>query len=255
MNVFSKPKKDALSTKNQQNRPKTFHFGKTSILRAVWFFIGLLALLILGLSFLAPIVKDAGKVDYFDYVSELRSNVLTAEAKNYALRVYALEKETPYAADGVRREMTRRAEVYFIAPSGDKTATVSFSVDSNDYGGEMSYDNVKEEYFFSVSADVSALRSLDVRIRYGNEEISLTARTIKTETTLSPREILEKLKENEPTVFETLTNENGFVGEINLRLISDDSPYYYVGLIEKSGKTRAYLLTSDTGRVLAKRES
>ena len=128
-------------------------------------------------------------------------------------------------------------------------------VDSNDYGGEMSYDNVKEEYFFSVSADVSALRSLDVRIRYGNEEISLTARTIKTETTLSPREILEKLKENEPAVFETLTNENGFVGEINLRLISDDSPYYYVGLIEKSGKTRAYLLTSDTGRVLAKRES
>ena len=119
----------------------------------------------------------------------------------------------------------------------------------------MSYDNVKEEYFFSVSADVSTLRSLDVRIRFGNEEISLTARTIKTEPTLAPREILEKLKENEPTVFETLTNENGFVGEINLRLISDDSPYYYVGLIEKSGKTRAYLLTSDTGRVLAKRES
>ena len=258
MNVFSKPKKQKFSAKNapsKRKKRKLFHFGKRSVVRAVWFSLGLLAFLLATLAFISPIIKDASKIDYFDYVSELRSNILLAENESCLLRAYAVQKETPYAADGVRREMTTRAEVYFTAPSGDKTATVSFSLNGKTLGGEMSYDNVKEEYFFSVSADLSEAKSLDFCVTYGGKELLFNAKTVKTDATLSPRAVLERLKENEPTLFETLTDENGFVGEINLRLISDDSPYYYIGFIEKSGKTRAYLLTSDTGRVLAKRES
>ena len=82
----------------------------------------------------------------------------------------------------------------------------------------------------------------------------MTAKTIKTDKTLSPKQALNKLRENAPSVFETLTNENGFVGEIYLRLISEDAPYYYIGLIEKNGNIQAYLLNSETGKILAKRE-
>ena len=64
-----------------------------------------------------------------------------------------------------------------------------------------------------------------------------------------------KLQENEKETFQSLTENNAFVGEIYLRLICEDEPYYYIGLITKDGKNRAYLLTADTGKVLAKRES
>ena len=268
MRVFFKRKTAISSVKNPkpthvQKSDKTpnkkpvfsFRLNKTSLLRALWFSIGIFALIIAGLAFFSPLVKDVGKLDYFDYVSELRSNVLIAQTENYALRVYAVEKETPYNADGVRREMTTRAEVYFTAPSGDKTTNLTFTINGKTHSGEMSYDNVKEEYFFSVSTDLSKAERLDFHIKHGKEEMTFQAKTIKTASTLSAKTILEKLQENEPSVFQALTDENGFVGEINIRLISDDTPYYYVGLIEKDGKTRAYLLTSDTGRVLAKRQS
>ena len=68
-------------------------------------------------------------------------------------------------------------------------------------------------------------------------------------------ELYKKLCENEAATFDTLTDKNGFVGEIYLRLICEDSPYYYIGLIEKNGKIRAYLLDAESGKVLAKRES
>lgn len=119
----------------------------------------------------------------------------------------------------------------------------------------MSYDNVKAEYFYSVSADVSKLERLPVEIVYGKDVLRLTALTVKKATTLTPRALLDALKDNERETFNQLTENNAFVGEIYLRLICEDEPYYYVGLITKDGKMRAYLLTADTGKVLAKRES
>lgn len=229
--------------------------GAVRISRFVWFGVGLFVLVLVGFSFFAPLVKNAGKVDYFDYVSELRSNILLAENENFSLRAFAVEKEYPYATDGVRREMTKRAEIYLVAPSGDKVCSVSFTLDGEKYSGEMSYDNVKEEYFFSVSADLSACQSADFTVKYGAETAVLSAKTVKKADTLSPREALEKLRENESGTFDSLTDDNGFVGEIYLRLICEDAPYYYIGLIEKNGKIRAYLLAADSGKILAKRET
>ena len=90
-------------------------------------------------------------VDYFDCVSELRSNILLAETDEFTLRVYAVTKEYPYAADGVANDTTTRAEFYLFAPSGDKECSLSFRVDGENYGGDMPYDSVKAEYYYSCS--------------------------------------------------------------------------------------------------------
>ena len=119
----------------------------------------------------------------------------------------------------------------------------------------MSYDNVKSEYFYSVSADLTNAESLHFYIDYGGEKLTLTALTVKKANTLTPRALLTALEENERETFNLLTNDNLFAGEIYLRLICEDEPYYYVGLITKDGKTRSFLLTADTGKVLAKREN
>ena len=259
---FSKKQTKETQKKDISHSKKAFKkFGKavqagwTKIYRIVWLVVGILVMFLVGVAFFAPIVKTTKKLDYFDYVSELRSNILLASNENYSLRVFAVEKEYPYAADGVRRETSNRAEIYLTAQSGDKVCSIEFVFDKKSYGGEMSYDNVKSEYFYSLSLDLSKVETLDFTINYGGEKFVLNAVTVKKENTLSPRDVLTKLQENEKTTFDTLTNENGFIGEIYLRLISEDEPYYYIGLIGKDGKIRAYLLTADTGKVLAKRES
>ena len=85
--------------------------------------------------------------------------------------------------------------------------------------------------------------------------MELCALSIKTETTRSPKQILEDLKNGESELFSSMTDKYGFTGEIYIRILYEDFPYYYVGVIDRNGKTNAFLLNGETGKILAKRES
>ena len=117
--------------------------------------IALLCLLIL------PFCSCSKEIKYTDYVSELRSNIFLAETDDFHLRIYAVAKETPYLADGAPREISNRCELYLVAPSFEKDCMVFFTVNGVKYGGEMSFDTVKSEYFFSCTLDISKLKQID----------------------------------------------------------------------------------------------
>ena len=226
---------------------KTFVPLKNKFLRPIW-----LLALVCALALLGGCTKN---VEYFDYVSELRSNIFLAEADGFSLRVYAVSKETPYLADGIPKECSTRLEAYMVAPEGDKTCNISLSLGENTYGGEMSYDNVKAEYYFSCTLDVSAERELPFEIEYGEQKLTLCARSVLTEDTLAPKSVLKNLEREESELFTSLTDKYGFAGEIYLRLLYEDAPYYYIGLIERNGSVHAFLVNAKTGKVLAKRTS
>ena len=126
-------------------------------------------------------------------------------------------------------------------------------VDGQEYGGEMSYDAVKAEYFFSCTLDISKVETLPCRVEYGKENFTLNALTIKQANTLSAQEILKALQTAESELFTSLTDQYGFAGEIYIRLIYEESPYYYVGIIDRAGHINAFLLNAQTGKLLAKR--
>ncbi|MBQ7924498.1 MAG: hypothetical protein IJ329_04240 [Clostridia bacterium] len=195
------------------------------------------------------------KINYFSYVSELRSNIFYAETDGFSLRIFATEKEYPYSSDGVKRDTSVRTEIYLFAPSGDKTTAISFSIDETPYGGEMSYDNVKAEYYYSCTLDVSALSQIDCVIDYGGKTLEFCAQSVKTENTLTPQTVIEKLQESESELLASLTDKYGFAGEIYVRLLYEDFPYYYIGVIDRNGNTTAFLMNGETGKILAKRQS
>lgn len=193
-------------------------------------------------------------IDYFDYVSELRSNVLVATKNNLSLRVFATDKENPYVADGIKRETSPRVEIYLTAPTGVDSYDIFFTYEDKKYGGDMSFDNIKLEYFYSCSLDVSAATEITFTITFDESTAELTATTVRTEETLSPREILSKIETAESETFKALTDKNGFAGEIYMRLIYEENPYYYVGIIDREGKICALLVDSTDGKILAKRD-
>ncbi len=216
--------------------------------------------LILLLSFfillLLPLLSGCRQtLDYFDYVSELRGNLFLAENEDFSLRVYAVVKETPYATDGIPQETSPRFEAYLVAPTGSEQAELHFSVGERTFGGEMSYDNVKGEYFYSCTLDVSALKEIECTVKHGEKEMELTASSVLQKNTLSPRATLEKLTSERAELFASLTDKYGFAGEIYLRLIYEDTPYYYVGVIDRTGKIHAFLMNAQSGKILAHRES
>jgi hypothetical protein len=51
-----------------------------------------------------------------------------------------------------------------------------------------------------------------------------------------------------------MTDKYGFTGEIYLRLLYEDAPYYYVGVINRKGEITAFLVNATTGKVLAQRK-
>ncbi len=194
-------------------------------------------------------------VDYTEYISELRSNIFLAQSEEFSLRIYAVKKESPYVADGVCEEVSPRMEVYLLAPEGAQTVTLSLLLDGNEVGGELSYDNVKGEYFFSRTLELSGYSTLPCTLRYGEKEVKLTATSVLTERTLPAEVVLKNVRENAPELFSSLTDKYGFAGEIYIRLLYEDAPYYYVGVLDRTGKAYAFLLSGETGKLLAKRES
>ena len=211
---------------------------------------GLLALFLFAFCSFTACTKG---VEYFDYVSELRSNILLAKADGFSLKVFAVDKESPYAMDGVPMEQNKRLEAYLVAPEGDKACTISFSLHGENYGGEMSYDGVKAEYYYACPLDIEAEKEIEFQIEYGESAFSLTASSVRTEDTLTPQNALKNLEREESELFSSLTDKYGFTGEIYMRLIYEDAPYYYVGLIERNGTVHAFLMNAKTGKVLAKR--
>ena len=70
---------------------KNFLTKKTVFLRKLKRFFAVIACLFLVC--LLPLFASCKKeIDYFDYVSELRSNIFLAETDGFSLRVYAVEK-------------------------------------------------------------------------------------------------------------------------------------------------------------------
>ena len=196
-----------------------------------------------------------GTVNYFDYVSELRNNILLGQADGIRLTAYAVTRETPYLADGIPQTKTTTAEFRVSAPAGETAISLAFAFEGKDYGGEMSFDNVKMQFYYSCSLDISAVCELPVTVIVGDSKVEITAQTVITENTLTPEQLLKTLASAEPQLFKDLTDKYGFAGEIYLRLIHEDANYYYVGIIDRTQKIRAFLLNAETGKILAKRQS
>jgi hypothetical protein len=194
-------------------------------------------------------------VDYFSYVAELRSNLFVYKDERFLLRVHAVRREQPYIADGIARESVPLCEIFLTAPSGDKETEIYFTVNDKKYGGDMSYDGVKAEYFFSCTLDISTLSQLQFSLTYGDETFEFIAQSVVDDSVLTPRRIIDNLTADYKPLFERLTDNYGFQGEIHIRLIYEDSPYYFVGVIERNGKSTAFLLNAVTGKVLARRDS
>ncbi len=209
-------------------------------------------MLLLPLLFLVGCKKE---IDYFDYVSELRSNIFLAKTEEYSLKIYAVRKETPYAADGIPQSGSSRVEVFFLPTQGNPTVTITLKVGEQTYDGEMSYDNVKCEYYYSRTADASTLPYIDCTVVYGEQTLTMRANSVLTKQTITPKAALQKLRGSNGELFSSLTDSYGFAGEIYLRLLYEDSPYYYVGVIDRTGKVTAFLMNAESGKVLAKRES
>lgn len=193
------------------------------------------------------------ELDLTEYVSEYRNNLLLYSSDDFSVRMQNVVKEYPYVADGYKGEQTKRVELIITPPQGVEHCVIRFYTDGVEHKGEASYDNVKRHFYYSCTATVENAYTVPLSLTFDEEEKEITLTSVKTDDLLPLKEVLRLAFESEKELSKKLTPNKEFEGELYVRLLYEDSPFFYVGIVDRNGKVTALLLDGKTGKVLAKR--
>ena len=208
--------------------------------------------LFLAAAALLPLCAACAPYRYNDCLSEVRSDLFLAETEYFTLTLACVEREYPYADDGIPCPMSKSVQVT-LSPLTPPAGDVSIFVGEGEarLGGEASYRTTRGDYTYSVGVDAFPEGSVTVTVLYGEQEHTLAATSVRTESTLTPEEALARGTEAERETLERMREAGSL--EIAVRLLRRDKNYYYFAVTD--GKTRiALLLDGETGEQLARRE-
>ncbi len=190
------------------------------------------------------------KLNYLDYISEKRSNIFLYEDDSVSVKVVCSQKEQPYCADGIKGEMCDVAEVYVTLPKTYDDVEVSVE----NFNGEMNWQAVDKQYYLSFSAKEFTVDSLDVTLTFGGESKTYSALSVKQEGVMDCEQAVKCVIEHDKQLFDSLTQNRLFNGEIYVRLLYDEGCYYYVGVCDKNKHITAYLTDGEHGKVIVTKE-
>ena len=190
------------------------------------------------------------KIDYTDFISERRYEVYMYADDKISVKVHVSSREAPYLSDGYKGEMSDMCEIFVKLEDNYNKVDVRLE----ERGGEMSYMSVTDSFYISFSGAPTG-DSVPITLTCDGEVLQITAPSVLYSGVISPEEALASAKDYDGDTFEALTNGKNFEGEIYVRLLADDGKcYYYVGVIDRSGNTSAYLVDGENGYVIAERK-
>lgn len=190
------------------------------------------------------------EVDYSAYISERRTNIYTYADDEIKIQVYCIRREQPYSADGYCGELCDLVEIY--AQFNRNPDEIDASVEG--HSGEMSFEAVNNRYFLSFSAEAFTTENIDITLTYGGESKTYTASGALNSNVMGCEDALKCVIEYDGALFESMTKNGLFDGEIFVRLLYDEGCYYYVGVCNKDKKINAYLLDGERGKIIATKQ-
>jgi hypothetical protein len=208
-------------------------------------------ILFLCLGFCVVFSSCTKKVDYYSYISELRKEIYLYEEDDFTCKIYVSDRETPYLSDGIKGQINSIVEVFVYMNDTPKEVEIAFG----NLQGEMNYLSVSKSFYLSFTSDEINADKVQINLNIDGKQKQIEALNVMYDGVIDAESALKCVCEYDAGLFEKLTVNNVFNGEIYLRLLYDDGCFYYVGVIDKSGTTNAYLVDGETGRILAQRSS
>lgn len=192
-----------------------------------------------------------------DFVSELRTDVFEGSSDNYSLKAAYGFKETPYINDGVIGEKVYSLSFVLTNKLADDVKrTIVFSFNQEEYRADFKFNPSSDSFTAGAEINEFNLKDFPVKIIAGSEAEEVRLRSVVPPTAITCDKALEILSSEQGALIETYKNENGeFSGEISERIIiKNEKPYWYVGLLNGKGGTKALLIDGLNGEILAVRE-
>ncbi len=196
--------------------------------------------------------------NWSDYVSEYRSQIFEGTEGEYSVFATFSRREYPYEADGNAGTMQDIFETTLTVPDNTKLYMIKYSVNNTPYQSELAFDSVNMTHSCSLSLPEPTQNEIIFQIfdaeNTENELLCITATSVRAENTLLLDELLNRVSAEDDEKFTQLSSGKIFNGEIYVRLLNEDGlNYFYVGLIDRAGSIRSYLVDAQTGKILATR--
>lgn len=186
------------------------------------------------------------------FVSELREDVYIGESNNYKLKAHYGFSETPIDRDGNAGAHTRKLTLMLLdRDGGDIKVNATLNLVDTPQTETFALNPITFLWSAQFNADVMEKQfSVTITENGVSEEITLTSEL--PENTLSYKSALDALCKSQPELINAYNTNGTFGGEICMRvLVRNEKPYWYVGLTDKNGRTRALLIDGFTSEVLA----
>ena len=192
----------------------------------------------------------AKQVNYCDYISESRTDIFLYKDDATEIKIQCSKKEQPFSADGYKGELSDLVEIYVALAKNPQELEVSVE----GLSGEMNYQAVTRQYYLSLSAAAFDKSGVEVTLTADGNKETYTALSVKDGNVMSCEKAVECVVEYAGELFEGLTSNGLFDGEIFVRLLYDEGCYYYVGVCNKEKKITAFLIDGERGKVIARKE-
>lgn len=190
------------------------------------------------------------QVNYCDYISESRSDIFLYKDDTTEIKIQCVNKEQPFSADGYKGATCDLIEIYVTLAKNPQELEVSVE----GLGGEMNYQAVTRQYYLSLSSAAFDKSGVEVTLTADGKKETYTALSVKDDNVMSCEKAVLCVTEYASELFEGLTSNGIFDGEIFVRLLYDDGCYYYVGVCNKDKHVTAFLIDGERGKVIAKKE-
>ena len=210
-------------------------------------FVLLFAVVLACLCFFAGCNKP---VNYLTYISERRENIYLYSNDGIEIKIYISERENPYAPDGICGDMRDLTEIFVKLDKNYDEVVVSVCT----IEGEMNYRAVENCYYLSTSGGNIKGESVDVTLTCGGESKSYSAVSVLYSGVIDCDTAVRCVIDREGELFESLTENKIFCGEVYVRRLYDLGCYYYVGVIDRNKKINAYLVDGERGKIIVSKQ-
>lgn len=192
-----------------------------------------------------------------NYVSELKSEIYSANDSEYNIKANYGYRETPYANDGKQNERIYSLTfVLFDKQTDDAEYKLLFSYGQTEYEKTFKLNPAIDNLECAIEIENFSLKEFTAKIVCAERVTDLTFKSIIPVGTISSKSALKRLLEQQQDLINSYYDNNGiFAAEIHQRIVvKDGKAYWYIGICSKDGKVKALLIDGINGEVLAVRE-
>lgn len=203
---------------------------------------------------LLALTSACQKQDYFNRVSQIRSEVFVGESQTFLVKAYLESREYPLQADGFAGELKGFLIIKLTYKSGENSLindlSADFSIDKQ-YSVTFAFKPDADAYVATTAIDQTPNDSvMTITVNYGNSHENATLNAVN-DGAISYRKALDAVTNAKKSLLSALIDSDADF-EIMLRLIYEKpNLYYYVGIVETE-YTTAYLI-NDKYEIIAEK--